>query len=136
MALSTQNRERVTVSHQSLPQIEWHRASGGARSHTTTKVRTTAGGRKKPLSGDSEVDNITTEAYIDTVAHDALIAALHAGEKYEGATVTRQFIDAAEVPIGTPRSYFDCSVAKFELSDADANGEEGATLSVEWVVGD
>ena len=134
MALSTQNRERVTVS--SLPQIEWAKASGGARSHTTTKVRTRAGGKKKPLSGDSEVDNVITEAYIDPVAHDAVLAALHAGEKYEGTTVTRQFIDAAEVPIGSPRSYFDCSVAKFELSDADANGEEGATLSVEWVVGD
>jgi len=136
MALSTQNRERVTVSHTSLPAIEWSKASGGARNHTTTKVRTTAGGKKKPLSGDSGVENVTTEAFIDPVAHDALIAALHAGETYQGATVTRQFIDAAEVPIGSPRSYFDCSVAKFELSDADANAEDGATLIVEWIVGD
>ncbi len=134
MQPTTQNRERVTVS--SLPQIEWDKASGGARNHTTTKVRTRAGGKKKPLSGDSEVDNVTTEAFIDPVAHDAVLAALHAGETYPGTTITRQFIDAAEVPIGSPRSWFNCSVAKVDPSDADANSDEGAKLVIEWIVGD
>ena len=133
MALSTQNRERVTVS--SMTEIQWAKASGGDRSHNSTKVRATAGGPKQVLSGDSEVDNVTTEAFIDPVAYDAVLQKLHAGETYPGTTVTRQFIDAAEVPVGSARSYHNCSVAKFSLSDADANGEEGSTLSVEWQVG-
>ncbi|MEZ5119661.1 MAG: hypothetical protein R2686_07135 [Candidatus Nanopelagicales bacterium] len=134
MALSAQNRERVLVS--TMLSIDWVTASGGARNHSTTKVRPAAGKKKVVLSGETEVDNVTTTAYIDPEAHAAVLAALHAGELYAGTTVTRQFIDAAEVPIGTPLSYQGCSVAKFELSDADANGEEPAVLTVEWAVND
>lgn len=133
MALSTQARERVTVS--TLPQIQWSKASGGDRSHNTTKVRATAGGPKVVLSGDSEVDNVTTVAYIDPVAYDEVLQQLHSGATFPGTTVTRQFIDAAEVPVGRPRNYFGCSVAKFSLSDADANAEEGSELTIEWMVG-
>lgn len=134
MAPTTQNRERVTVS--SLPQIEWDKMSGGDRNHSVTKVRTTAGGKKKPLTGDSTVDNVTTEAFIDPVAHAGVLLALHTGQTYAGTTLSRQFIDAAEVPIGNALAFYDCAVTKFTLTDADANGEEGAKLTVEWVVGD
>jgi hypothetical protein len=134
MALSTQNRVRVSVS--SLLSIDWATASGGARTHNTTKVRPAAGKKKVVLSGESEVENVTTTAYVDPAAHAETLAALHAGETYEGTTVTKTFIDSAEVPIGTKLEYFNCSVAKFELNDADANGEEGAILTVEWAVND
>jgi hypothetical protein len=134
MALSTQNRVRVSVS--TLLAINWATASGGARTHTTTKVRPAAGMKKVVLIGESEVENVTTTAYVDPVAHADVLARLHAGETYDGTTVTKVFIDAAEVPIGAPLEYFNCSVAKFELNDADANGEEGAILTVEWAVND
>lgn len=133
MALSTQARERVSVS--SMPGIAWDKASGGDRSHNSRKARATAGGPKQVLSGDSEIDNVITEAFIDPVAYDAVLQQLHAGETFPNTTVARQFIDAAEVPVGQARRYFPCSVAKFSLSDADANGEEGSKLIVEWTVG-
>jgi len=135
MALSTQNRVRVTVSHPRLTQIEWDKISGGDRTNNTTKVRATAGGPKIVLSGDSEVDNVTTEAFIDPVAHADVLAKLHAGDTFDGATITRQFVDAAQVPVGPALTYQDCSVAKFTPPDADANAEDGAKLVVEWMVG-
>lgn len=136
MALSTQNRVRITVSHADLPPIDWDRISGGDRTHNSTKVRPAAGKKKVVLVGDSEVDPIVVEAFIDPVAHATVLQALHAGQKFEGTTITRQFIDSAEVPVGTAMTYFGCAVSKFTPPDADANGEDGAKLIVEWTVGD
>jgi len=134
MSLATQNRVRVSVS--SLLSVDWATCSGGARTHTTSKVRPAAGKKKVVLTGESEVENVTTTAFVDPEAHAEVLAALHAGETYEGTTVSKVFIDAAEVPVGAKLEYLNCSVAKFELNDADANGEEGSILTVEWAVND
>lgn len=135
MALSTQNRVSVTVSHPSMPQIDWDKIAGGDRTNNTTKVRPAAGMPKVVLSGESEVDNVTTEAFIDPLAHANLLASLQAGETFEGAVITRQFIDANGVPVGAALSHLNCSVAKFTPPDADANSEgEGAKLVIEWMV--
>lgn len=135
MSLATQNRLSVSVS--TLTSIDWATCSGGARTHNTTKVRPAAGKKKVVLSGDSEVENVTTTAYIDPEAHADVLLALHAGEKtYDGATISKRFIDAAEIPVGATLEYLNCSVAKVELNDADANGEEGSILTVEWAVND
>lgn len=136
MSLSTQNRVRVTVQHPLMPVIDWDKATGGDRTNNTTKVRPAAGKAKVVLAGESEVDNVTTEAYIDPVAHATLLARLASGETFTGATVSRQFIDAAEVPVGAKIEHLNCSVAKFTPPDADANGEDGAKLVIEWMVSD
>lgn len=135
MPIATQNRLKVTVSHKRLPPIDWDKASGGDRTHSSTKVRATAAGPKIVLTGDSEVENVTTEAFIDPVAYAGVLAALHAGEKYAGASITRQFVDAADIPVGPPITHMDCSVVKFTPPEADANGEDGSKLVVEWMVG-
>lgn len=132
MALSTQNRVRVSVS--SLPGIDWDIVDGGSRVHTSTKVRPAAGKKKVVLTGDSEVENVTTEAFVDPVAHAEVLAALNAGETYPGTTITRQFIDAAEVPVGLPLTSQGCAVAKFDPPKADANSEDGVKLVIEWTV--
>jgi hypothetical protein len=139
-SLSTQNKVAVRVVNPVNPliDIDWDKADGGARSHNVTKVRARAGGPKLVLTGDSEVENITTEAFIDPVAHAQLLQQLHAGETFSGSTITRQFLDANGVPIpGTKLEHKGCAVVKSESIPADANSDgEGAKLVVEWQVGD
>ena len=139
MSLSTQNKVAVRVTHPSrvLIDIDWDKIDGGARTHSVTKVRATAGAPKQVLVGESEFENITTEAFIDPVAHDQLLQTLHSGETFAGATISRQFIDANGVPIGRAINHKGCAVAKFDIFPGDANSDgEGAKLVVEWQVGD
>ena len=138
MALSTQNKVAVRVVNPDSPliDIDWDKVDGGARTHNTTKVRARAGGPKQVLVGESEVDNVTTEAYIDPVAHAQLLAELHAGNTFAGSTISRQFIDANGVLIGAKLEHKNCAVVKADHIPGDANSEgDGATLVVEWQVG-
>src|SRR5574343_490468 len=119
MGIIAQNRVSVAVS--SLPSVDWATASGGGRTHNSTKVRPAAGKKKVVLAGESEVENVTTTAFVDPEAHAEVLAALHAGQTFTGTTVSRVALDPDGVPTGTRLEWLDCSVAKFELNDADAN---------------
>lgn len=137
MTLLTQHKVKATVTGTSalLGAVEWDKFSGGDLTHSITKLRRTAGAAKEVLAADSEVDNITLEAFIDPVAHADLLVALKGGERFEGSTIKLQAIDNAAVPIGKALEYFGCSVAKFTPPPSDANGEDAAKLVVEWAVG-
>lgn len=137
MGLLTQHKNKVTVvgAGPLLGAVEWDKFSGGDLNHSITKLRRTAGAKKEVLAADTEVDNITLEAFIDPVAHADLLVELKNGNRFDGATIKVQAIDNAGVPIGKPLEYFGCSVAKFTPPAADANGEEAAKLVIEWAVG-
>lgn len=140
MALLTQHKIKPSVvgggtSGALLSAVEWDKFSGGDLTHTITKLRRTAGANKEVLAADSEVDNITLEAFIDPAAHAQLLVALKNGERFEGSTIKLQPIDNAAVPIGSALEYYGCSVAKFTPPPADANGEEPAKLVVEFAAG-
>ena len=137
MTLLTQHKVKVTVTGSSplLASVEWDKFSGGDLTHSITKLRRTAGANKEVLAADSEVDNITLEAFIDPAAHADLLVALKGGERFEGSTIKLQPIDNAAVPIGSALEYYGCSVAKFTPPPADANGEEPAKLVVEFAAG-
>jgi hypothetical protein len=137
VALLTQHKNKVSVTNAGplMGAVDWDKFTGGDLTHSVTKLRRTAGAKKEVLAADSEVDNITTEAFIDPEAHAQLLVDLKSGERYDGATIKVQAIDNAGVPIGKPLEYFKCSVAKFTPPAADANGEEAAKLVVEWAVG-
>ncbi len=137
MGLLTQHKNKVTVvgAGPLLGAVEWDKFSGGDLNHSITKLRRTAGAKKEVLAADTEVDNITMEAFIDPVAHADLLVELKNGNRYDGATIKVQAIDNAGVPIGKPLEYFGCSVARFTPPEADANGEDASKLVVEWAVG-
>lgn len=138
MPLLTQHKVRVKVvapAGKIISVTDWDKFSGGDLSHSITKVRRAAGAPKEVLTGDSEVDNITTEAFIDPAAHSAFIKKLKDGEKFEGTTITVYYIDNAGVQVGDELSWTGCSVAKFSPPQADSNGEDAAKLVIEWAVG-
>ncbi len=138
MALLTQHKNKVSVIGASSPllgAVDWDKFTGGDLNHSITKLRRTAGAAKEVLSADSEVDNITTEAFIDPAAHADLLVALKNGERFEGTTIRVQAIDNAGIPIGKPLEYTGCSVARFTPPEADANGEDPSKLICEWAVG-
>ncbi len=90
MALLTQHKNKVSVIGASSPMlgaVDWDKFTGGDLNHSITKLRRTAGAAKEVLSADSEVDNITTEAFIDPAAHADLLVALKNGERFEGTTI-------------------------------------------------
>ena len=87
------------------------------------------------LTGDSETDNITVEAFIDPAAHSDFLAALKAGAKFEDTTISLVYIDNAGIQVGKALTWSGCSVAKFTPPPADSNGEEAAKLVMEWAVG-
>lgn len=139
MSLLTQHKVKVKVvptTGKIISVTDWDKFSGGDLTHSITKVRRTAGAKKEVLTGDSEVDNITVEAFIDPAAHSAFLNALKGGEKFEGTSITVYFIDNAGVQVGSEMTYTGCSVAKFSPPQADANGEDAAKLVIEWAVGD
>ena len=137
MPLLTQHKVHVKVTNPTspIPVIDWDKFTGGDLTHSTTKVRAKAGGAKQILTGDSEYDNITVEAFIDPVAHSDFLIALKGGAKYEGTTISLTYLDNAGVPVGKQLTFTGCSVAKFSPPQADANGEEAAKLVIEWAVG-
>lgn len=139
MPLLTQHKIQVKVTNTTpgnvIPVIDWDKFTGGDLTHSTTKVRPSAGAAKQVLSGDTEVDNITVEAFIDPAAHSDFLAALKAGKKYEGTTISLIYIDNAGIQVGKALTWSGCSVAKFTPPPADANGEDAAKLVIEWAVG-
>jgi hypothetical protein len=138
MPLLTQHKVKVLVTNDSSPisVADWDKFSGGDLTHSVSKVRVTAGGKKQVLTGDSEVDNIVTEAFIDAAAHSAFLKALKDGSKFDGTSITVKFIDNAGVQVGDTMVWTNCSVAKFSPPQADSNGEDAAKLVIEWAVGD
>jgi len=137
MTILTQHKLKVKVvgpPGKIIPIIDWDKFSGGDLTHSVTKVRATAGGPKHVLTGDSEVDNITVEAFIDPAAHGSFLAALKNGEKFEGTTISVYAIDNAGVQVGGALEYKGCSLAKYTPPQADANGEDAAKLVLEWAV--
>ena len=137
MALLTQHKIQVKVTHPSkvIPVLGWDKFTGGDLTHSTTKVRPSAGAAKQVLTGDSEYDNITVEAFIDPAAHSDFLLALKGGEKYEGASISLIYLDNAGVQVGKTMTWTGCSVAKFSPPQADSNGEDAAKLIIEWAVG-
>ena len=137
MALLTQHKNLVSVVGSSplLGAVAWDKFSGGDLTHSITKLRRSADANKEVLAADSEVDNITVEAFVDPAAHADLLVALKGGERFEGSTIKVQAINNDNVPIGKPIEYYGCSVAKFTPPPADANGEEASKLVIEWAVG-
>ena len=99
------------------------RRGSDAQHHRTWR---TAGAAKEVLSADSEFDNVTTEAYVDPVAHADLLVAL----KTSTASGSRAAPSACR-PSTTPAfrsarpSVFQLLGGKSTLPAADANGEEG-----------
>ena len=137
MPLLTQHKIQVKVSNPTtpIPVLEWDKFSGGDLTHSTTKVRPSAGAKKQVLTGDSEYDNITVEAFIDPAAHSDFLLALKGGSKFEGTSITLVYIDNAGIPVGKAMTWTGCSVAKFSPPQADSNGEEAAKLVIEFAVG-
>lgn len=138
MPLLTQHKAKVLVTNDTTPisVADWDKFSGGDLTHSVTKVRTTAGGPKVVMTGDSEVENIVTEAFIDPSAHSGFLTALKDGDKFEGTSITLKFIDNAGVQVGNTLVWTNCSVAKFTPPPADSNGEDAAKLVIEWAVSD
>jgi hypothetical protein len=137
MSLLTQHKVKVKVVNTAspIPVIDWDKFSGGDLTHSITKVRRSAGAAKEVLTGDSEVDNITIEAFIDPAAHSAFIKQLKDNAKFENTSITVYYIDNAGVQVGQELTWTGCSVAKYTPPPADANGEDAAKLVIEWAVG-
>jgi hypothetical protein len=135
--LLTQHKVRISVTNAGplMGAVEWDKFSGGDLTHSVTKLRRTAGGKKEAMSADSEYENIVLEAFVDPEAYADLLLDLKKGERYEGATVAAQPINNAGIPIGKALEYYKCSVATSKLIEADANGEDPSKLVVEWAVG-
>ena len=139
MSLLTQHKLVVTVVNTTtpIPVLEWDKFSGGDVTHSITKVRRTAGAKKEVLTGDSEVDNITTEAFVDPAAHSQFLRDLKDLKKFEGTQITVYAIDNAGARVGgSELTWTNCSVAKSTPIQADANGEDAAKLVIEWAVGE
>lgn len=123
----------VTVEHRDIPaSMEWVKAEGGDRTHSSQKFRARARGAKQVVTGDSERDNVTTVCYADPVAHANFIALLDAGHLFEGATIQVVYLDKSGVSKGNPRRITGCSVAKAPGFNADANSEDMAEIEIEW----
>ena len=138
MPLLTQHKIQVKVTGPAdapIPVLDWDKSSGGDITHSVNKVRRSAGKAKEILTGDSETDNITVEAFIDPAAHSGFLKALKDGNKYAGTAISLIYVDNAGVQVGESLTYTGCSVAKFTPPQADANGEEAAKLVIEWAVG-
>lgn len=137
MTLLTQHKVKVTVTGSSplLASVEWDKFDGGDLTHSVSKLRRTSGAAKEAYAADSEVDNITLEAFVDPVVHADLLVALRNGEKFEGSTIKQQPIDNSGIPIGKPLEWYGCLVAKFTPPRADANGEDPVKIVVEWAAG-
>lgn len=137
MALLPQHKNRVTITcptDATLSAVQWATSSGGDISYSISKLRRTAGAVKEVLSADSEIDNVTTEAFVDPAAHATLIKKLKEGTRFEGSTIAVQAIDNAAVPIGQPVEFKGCSVARVGWPESDANGEDPVKLTIEWAV--
>ena len=138
MGLLPQHKNRVTATcpnDPSLGAVQWATSTGGDITYSITKLRRTAGATKEVLSADSEIDNVTLEAYVDPAAHATFIKKLKDGSKFEGTTISVQAIDNAAVPVGQPVEFKGCQVARVGWPESDANGDEPVKLTVEWAVG-
>lgn len=131
MGIQTVNRQLVTVS--SIPG-DWAVASGMGGKHSTQSVRARAGGPKVPLAADYEANNVTTRRVFDAVADADYLTQLLAKNTFPDTTVTIQSLDAAGGYIGTATVLAGCSVAEWEINDADANGEGPVEVSITWAV--
>jgi hypothetical protein len=130
-------RQRVKVIHKDIPELDWHKVSSRKVTHSVSKFRPTGLGKKIPLDGDSETDNITTEAGLRLPEMAGFLADLRAKKKFAGATVVVLQYDVDGVEIGK-EEWFDCMVASVEFPEADANNDGGdvASVVVEWAVAD
>lgn len=134
MAYSSVAQTVVTVVHPQIPAtIEWDKLEGGDLSHSNQRFYT-APRRERLFPGRSARDNITTEAYLDPVAHADFIEALNAGVKFEGTVIKVQSVDAAGGPVGKADIYNNCIVAKTPPRKVDLNGEDMQKIVIEWEV--
>lgn len=131
MAFLVQNELKVSVS--TIPG-DWDTGSGWGGSHATTRLRPSAGAQKVVVSGEYNRENVTTTRFVDPVRDADLLERLANGDRFPDTTVQAQPIDAAGVPIGSPIMFGGCSIEKYELSDADSNGEDPVKLKIEWTV--
>ena len=130
-------RQKVSVIHPDIPDLDWHKGAGAKITHTVSKMRTTGMGKKIPLDGGSETENFTTEAALRLPEMGEFRRRLRAKEKFEGTTIiTRQF-DVDGVEVGKDE-LFNCMVVGVEFPEADANNENGdaASVIVEWAMED
>lgn len=135
MSYGMQNKIKVTVSHPRIPKVlDWDTGSEIKINHATSRMRPAADKAKVVLSGETTVDNITTEAMVDPVRDADFQARVIAGDTFEDATVTYQDIDNAGLPIGKPRRFSGCRAEAVTLSAADANGEDAQKVVIEWAV--
>lgn len=131
----TTARQKVEVIHRDISAFDWHKASARKITHSVSKMRTTGLGKKVPLSGETDIDNITTEAMLVLPEMAGFLAALKAGNKFSGATIVVKQFDVDGVEEGKDE-WFDCMVVSAEWPEADANNEGGdpASLVIEWAV--
>lgn len=131
-------RQRVSVVHPNIPSgIEWHKVSERKITHNTSKFRTTGLGKRWPVDGDSETENITTEAALRLPEMAQFRADLKAGVKFYGAAIVVQQFDVDGVESGK-EEWFNCMVSTATFPEADANNTNGdvASVAVEWAVAD
>lgn len=135
MSYGMQNKVKVTVSHPRVPKsIDWDVASEPKVNHATSRMRPAADKAKVVLSGETTLDNITTECMVDPVRDADFMQRIIAGDVFEDATITYQDIDNSSIPIGKPRRFSKCRAEAVTLPGADANGEDPQKIVIEWAV--
>lgn len=134
MAIQTQDRVKVTVSHPACAG-DWYGYDGYGGTFNTTKLRETAAGPKVVVKGESELNDVTTKRYFDASRDGNLLELLQGGDALEGTTVTIIALDAAGVTIGNPITLAGCAVVSWDGPTGDANGDSPSEISLTWSVG-
>jgi hypothetical protein len=134
MGYSSVATSTVSVVHPQIPAtIEWDKFDGGDLSHSNQRFYT-APNKEQVFGGKSARDNVTVEAFLDPVAYADFIEAGNAGEKFAGAVIRVQSVDAAGIPVGKADEYKACVVSKWTPRKVDLNGEDMQKIIIEWEV--
>lgn len=134
MPKQTQSKIKAIVTHPDIPaSLEWDTIDGGGWTHNSSKARASAGGRKEVIEGESERENFKTTTLVDTSTHMAFLKLCHDGYKFPNATVARQIVDSAGVPVGDPLAATGCWAEQVTMPQGDANGSDLVKVEIEWM---
>lgn len=133
MGKTTQSRVRAIVTHPNIAKtIMWDTIDDGGWTHNNAKVRPASGEHKEVVEGESERSNIKTTTMVDPVTHADFLKLCHNGFKFPNATVARQFVDGAGVPIGDAYAVSGCWAESVSAPQGDANSSELVKVEIEW----
>lgn len=128
--VTTADRVKISVSDpRGLLKGPWRIATAEGGEYEVAWDREEAGGEWFASSGSLTMNDVTLERFWRPDRDQPIIDAIKAGETFDGATVTRTFLDLANNAIPGRRSTSGkLRLATFEGPESDAGSSEKAML--------